>query len=57
LKPLAEPLLAQIKPYDQEYAEAMRLLQFLSNFLEIPRNEVPHTSILREFIGASSFRY
>ncbi|MDO9542762.1 MAG: nucleoside kinase, partial [Kiritimatiellia bacterium] len=57
LKPLVEPLLMQIKPADAEYAEAVRLQEFLSNFLGITKNEVPHTSILREFIGASSFKY
>lgn len=57
LKPLAEPLLMQIKPFDAEYAEAMRLQEFLSNFLGVTKYEVPHTSILREFIGASSFKY
>lgn len=57
LKPLVEPLLMQIKPADAEYAEAVRLQEFLSNFLGISKFEVPHTSILREFIGASSFKY
>jgi len=57
LKPLVEPLLMQIKPADPEYAEAVRLQEFLSNFLGITKFEVPHTSILREFIGASSFKY
>lgn len=57
LKPLVEPLLMQIKPADNEYAEAVRLQEFLSNFLGVSRSEVPNTSILREFIGASSFRY
>jgi len=57
LKPLVEPLLMQIKPTDAEYAEARRLQQFLWNFLGVIRNEVPQTSILREFIGASSFKY
>ncbi len=57
LKPLAEPLLMQIKPTVPEYAEARRLQGFLSNFLAIPRTDVPPTSILREYIGASSFQY
>lgn len=57
LKPLVEPLLMQIKPADAEYAEAVRLQEFLSNFLGVSRGEVPHTSILCEFIGASSFKY
>ncbi|MDP2990254.1 MAG: nucleoside kinase, partial [Kiritimatiellota bacterium] len=57
LKPLVEPLLMEIKPADPEYAEARRLQEFLLNFLEIPKYDVPPTSILREFIGASSFKY
>ena len=57
LKPLVEPLLMQVKPTDAEYAEARRLQQFLWNFLGVIRNEAPPNSILREFIGASSFKY
>lgn len=57
LKPLVEPLLMEIKPADYEYAEARRLQEFLSNFLAIPKYDVPPTSVLREFIGASSFKY
>lgn len=57
LKPLVEPLLMQVKPNDAEYAEAARLQEFLANFLPIPKNLVPNTSILREFIGSSAFRY
>ncbi len=57
LKPLIEPLLMEIKPSDREYAETRRLQEFLSNFLAVPPQEVPATSILREFIGASGFKY
>ena len=57
LKPFVEPLLAEIKPYHPQYAEARRLQAFLSSFLGIPENLVPPTSILREFIGRSSFQY
>lgn len=57
LKPLAEPLLTRIKPDQPEYAEARRLTAFLLNFLGIPDREVPRTSILREYIGRSGFRY
>lgn len=57
LKPLLEPLLMEIKPADPEYAEARRLQEFLLNFLAILKYDVPPTSILREFIGASSFKY
>lgn len=55
LKAFADPLLMEVKPSEPEYAEARRLLQFLSNFLEITVNDVPATSILREFVGISSF--
>lgn len=57
LKPLAEPLLMEVTPFDREYAEARRLAAFLGNFIGIPDREVPMTSMLREYIGRSSFRY
>ncbi len=57
LKPIAEPLLMEVKPSDREYAEARRLTAFLLNFIGIPDREVPSTSMLREYIGRSSFRY
>lgn len=57
LKPLAEPLLAEVKPYDRPYADARRLQAFLESFLSAPDTFVPPTSILREFIGESQFRY
>ncbi|MDD2239032.1 MAG: nucleoside kinase [Kiritimatiellae bacterium] len=57
LRPYAEPLLAEIKPSMPEYAEAMRIQQFLSNFMVIPTDRVPPTSVIREFIGKSFFRY
>ena len=57
LKPYAEPLLKQVKPWDDEYAEARRMLQFLKNFLPLPVKYVPMDSILREFIGDSGFKY
>jgi len=57
LRPFAEPLLMQIKPYDVEYAEAARLLKFLSYFLTVQSRDVPPTSLLREFIGGSFFNY
>ncbi len=57
LKTYAEKLLRQIKDDVQEYAEARRLLRFLSYFLEVPSDEVPRNSILREFIGGSIFKY
>ncbi len=57
LKPMAEPLLMTIKPSAPEYAETRRLQGFLENFLEAPVGDVPATSILREYIGASNFKY
>lgn len=57
LKTYAEPLLRSIKPYHPVYHETMRLLSFLSNFAPIPAKYVPDHSILREFIGESSFKY
>ncbi len=57
LKPIAEPLLMEVKPFDREYAEARRLTAFLMNFIGIPDREVPSTSMLREYIGRSGFRY
>ena len=57
LKPFAEPLLAEVKPYHAQYAEARRLQEFLGSFLVVSPGLVPPTSILREFIGNSSFRY
>ena len=57
LKSLAEPLIKEIPENVREYAEAMRLLKFLSFFLPIPKKEIPQTSLLREFIGGSSYEY
>ena len=57
LKPLAEPLLAEVKPGEPEYASARLLLDFLSYFLVLPEDLVPSTSILREYIGESGFDY
>ena len=55
LKGLALPLLQEISREQTEYAEARRLIEFLSYFEPIVSEEVPRTSILREFIGGSSF--
>ena len=57
LKPFVEPLLAEIKPAHPQYVEASRMQEFLASFLPLPADLVPPTSILREFIGKSSFRY
>ncbi|MEA2041228.1 MAG: nucleoside kinase [Bacteroidota bacterium] len=57
LKKHAEPLLKEIWQNQKEYAEAQRLLKFLSYFKDIPEREIPPTSILREFLGNSTFDY
>lgn len=57
LKVYAEPLLRSVKPGVPQYSDAARLLDFLSNFTPIPSYMVPENSILREFIGNSSFKY
>ncbi len=57
LKKHAEPLLRTVKPDDDTYDEAVRLLRFLSNFVNIPDKLVPDYSIVREFTGDSGFRY
>jgi len=57
LKNYAEPLLHEVPNTVQEYAEAQRLLNFLDLFVPISDKEVPSTSILKEFIGHSSFNY
>jgi uridine kinase len=56
LKTYAEPLLFSVEEDDPVYPEAMRLINFLRNFLSIPSDEVPKDSILREFIGGSGFK-
>lgn len=57
LKPFAEPLLREIPDSRPEYAVANGLLKFLENFVAIPTDEIPPTSVLREFVGGSAFKY
>lgn len=57
LKRYAEQILAEVPKYCDEYTEAHRLLKFLQYFVTIPEKEIPPTSLLREFVGGSSFRY
>jgi uridine kinase len=57
LKRHAEPILAEVPKYCDEYTETHRLLKFLNYFISIPEREIPPTSLLREFVGGSSFRY
>ena len=55
LKTYAEPLLFSVNEDDEVYPEAIRLINFLRNFLPIPSDDVPKESVLREFIGGSCF--
>jgi len=57
IKSQAEPLLEQVPESCEEYAEAYRLRKFLSYIHPMPMDQVPPTSLLREFIGGSSFTY
>lgn len=57
LKPYAEPLLKRVPENCPEYAEARRLLDFLEMIEPIDPKHIPPTSILREFLGGSSFEY
>lgn len=53
----AEPILASVPKNCPEYSEAHRLLKFLHYFTPVPDKEIPPTSLLREFLGGSSFTY
>ena len=57
IRPFVEPILREVPDTVPEYAEAVRMLKFLDNFAIIKPDEIPPTSILREFIGGSSFKY
>ena len=57
LKKYAEPIMEQVPKFCEEYTETHRLLKFLKYFIAIPDREIPPTSLLREFVGGSSFRY
>lgn len=57
LKTQAEPLLELVPENADEYSEAYRLLKFLRYIRPIPNRQVPSTSLLREFLGGSSFKY
>ena len=58
LRPLAEQILREVPDTVPEYDEAQRLLQFLDNFTPIyDLKDIPPTSVLREFVGGSTFRY
>ena len=57
LKKYAEPILKTVLENQPEYTESTRLLEFLSYFKPISHEEIPPTSLLREFLGGSSFAY
>ena len=57
IKQQAEPLLEQVPENCPEYSEAYRLLKFLKYIKPIPNTDIPPTSLLREFLGGSSFKY
>ncbi len=57
IKKQAEPLLEQVPENCEEYAEAYRLRKFLRYIRPIPEDQIPPTSLLREFLGGSSFEY
>ncbi|MGN0067443.1 MAG: nucleoside kinase [Bacteroides sp.] len=57
LRSHAEPILSSVPRNCPEYAEAYRLLKFIRYFTPVQDNEIPPTSLLREFLGGSSFKY
>ena len=57
IKDYAEPILRQVPNNRPEYSEAYRLRKFLEYFVPLQDKELPPTSLLREFLGGSSFRY
>ena len=57
LRTHAEIILASVQKNCPEYAEAHRLLKFIHYFLPVSDKEIPPTSIMREFVGGSSFKY
>ena len=57
IKQQAEPLLELVPENCEEYSEAYRLLKFLKYIKPIPNRDIPPTSLLREFLGGSSFKY
>lgn len=54
-RPYAEPILSQVPQNSEEYTEAHRILKFLKHFTPINDRDIPATSLLREFLGGSSF--
>ena len=57
IKQQARQLLERVPNKADEFSEAYRLNKFLSYFVDIPSDQLPYTSLLREFLGGSSFIY
>jgi uridine kinase len=57
IKQQARQLLERVPRKAEEFSEAYRLNKFLSYFVDIPSDQLPYTSLLREFLGGSSFTY
>jgi uridine kinase len=57
IKNTALPLLQQVPSNTLEYTEASRLMKFLNYFEPLDEKDIPSTSLLREFLGGSSFNY
>ena len=57
MRRFAEPLLHEVPHNVEQYAEAYRLIKLLSYFIPIEAEQIPSTSLLREFLGGSSFQY
>lgn len=57
IRPIVEPILREIPDTVPEFGEADRLLHFLDNFVPIKPDEIPLDSVLREFVGGSTFTY
>ena len=57
MKDYAIPILRNVPNNKPEYSEAYRLRKFLEYFASVQDKELPPTSLLREFLGGSSFRY
>jgi uridine kinase len=57
LRKIAEPILKEVTQIDSEFSDAHRLLKFLHYFNYIDKDELPNTSLLREFVGGSIFIY
>ncbi len=57
LKDVAKPLLKEITPEEEEYAEAKRLLDMLQYFDAIPKDQIPNNSLIKEFLGGGDFKY